>query len=202
MSVKGKAKWSGPHNWAYLDMMMTGGQGCADQCVGPKDDTGVCNFTSPQHCPGQSDAEYRTEASLYAVVSSPMMVGTDIRLMTPIMKELLLNEEAISINQDADAPPGDALPACAGSDDEVWLRKLSDGDFAVAMPNLGNSSASLSVCLESLGWKHGAAAKVRDVWKKKELGTFTKKYTTTVASHDTLLLKISLASSTTSQDSS
>ena len=25
---------------------------------------------------------YRTEASLYAVVSSPMMVGTDIRLMT------------------------------------------------------------------------------------------------------------------------
>lgn len=32
-------------------------------------------------------------------VSSPMMVGTDIRLMTPIMKELLLNKETIAINQ-------------------------------------------------------------------------------------------------------
>jgi alpha-galactosidase len=31
------------------------------------------------------------------VVSSPMMVGTDIRLMTPIMKELLLNDEMIAI---------------------------------------------------------------------------------------------------------
>ena len=40
---------------------------------------------------------HRTEASLYAVVSSPMMVGTDIRLMTPIMKELLLNDEMIAI---------------------------------------------------------------------------------------------------------
>jgi alpha-galactosidase len=97
MSVKGKGSWSSPHNWAYLDMMMTGGQGCHDQCVGSRDDTGVCNFTTPAHCPGMSDAEYRTEASLYTVVSSPLMVGTDIRLMTPIMKELLLNTEAIAI---------------------------------------------------------------------------------------------------------
>ena len=88
MSVKGKSSWSSPHNWAYLDMMMTGGQGCASQCNGSRDDTGVCNFKEPQHCPGQTDNEYRTEASLYAVVSSPMMIGTDIRLMTPIMKEV------------------------------------------------------------------------------------------------------------------
>ena len=62
--------------------MMTGGQGCKTQCQGGLDDRGVCNFTSSQHCPGQNNNEYRTEASLYAVVSSPMMVGTDIRLMT------------------------------------------------------------------------------------------------------------------------
>ena len=29
-----------------------------------------------------------TGVALYAVLSSPMMVGTDIRLMTPIMKEV------------------------------------------------------------------------------------------------------------------
>merc|ERR1712048_709120 len=58
------------------------------------------------------DNEYRTEASLYAVVSSPMMTGTDLRLMTPIMKELLMNEEVIAINQDFEAVPGDAQLAC------------------------------------------------------------------------------------------
>ena len=60
---------------------MTGGEGCADQCIGSRNDTGVCDFKTPKHCPGQTDNEYRTEASLYTVVSSPIMVGTDIRLM-------------------------------------------------------------------------------------------------------------------------
>ena len=43
-----------------------------------------------------------------------MMIGTDIRLMTPIMKELLLNEESIAINQDYLAVPGDAMMGCSG----------------------------------------------------------------------------------------
>ena len=142
-AVRGKASWSGPFGWAYLDMMMTGGQGCKDQCVGPESDQGHCNWTKPEHCPGMSEAEYRTEASLYVVVSSPLMVGTDIRLMTPIMKvrrrggvwstrsrpdhdalsrpaqELLLNKEAIAINQDYKAVPGDAMSSCHGSSQEV-----------------------------------------------------------------------------------
>ena len=65
---------------------MTGGQGCQDQGTGGSSDKGHWNWTTPKHCPGMTDAEYRTEASMYAVVASPMMVGTDIRLMTPIMK--------------------------------------------------------------------------------------------------------------------
>jgi hypothetical protein len=44
-----------------------------------------------------------------------MMIGTDIRLMTPLMKELLLNEESIAINQDWLAPPGDAVKGCSGT---------------------------------------------------------------------------------------
>lgn len=47
--------------------------------------------------------------------------------------------------QDYEAPPGDAMPACKKSDNgdaspdmgEVWVRKLTDGSMAVAMPNLG-----------------------------------------------------------------
>ena len=97
-------------------MMMTGGQGCTAQCTGPgKGDAAICNFTTPQHCPGQTDNEYRTEASLYAVVSSPMMIGTDIRLMTPIMKELLLNKDAIAINRESQSSPAAFLYAACGS---------------------------------------------------------------------------------------
>jgi hypothetical protein len=42
---------------------------------------------------------YRSEVSLYSVLGSPMMVGTDIRLMTAIMNETLLNTEMLAVNQ-------------------------------------------------------------------------------------------------------
>merc|ERR1719240_887236 len=184
-SVKGKSTWSKPYGWAYLDMMMIGGEGCKDQGDGGDDDTHHWNWTEPKHCPGQTDNEYRTEMSLYTVVSSPLMIGTDIRLMTPIMKELLLNEEAIAINQDYKATPGDAIQGCdgdrSGSGDEVWLRRLSDGDFAVAMPNLASEAAEVSFCLDSLKWPHGDTAHARNVWAKKDLGSFSKKFTAKIA---------------------
>jgi hypothetical protein len=283
---------------------VTGGQGCKDQCVGPESDKGHCDWTTPKHCPGQSDDEYRTEASLYAIVSSPMMVGTDLRLMTPIMKELLLNPEAIAINQDYRATPGDVTTACndphaprmlspatrahtslaaaaarsllsavlpspfspvrmlgaaavcsvalekqmssaacvAGSTfgcdngtrtmwadggcrgeftcsgkahvrcesvgrqrvvcectdepaaaQEVWVRRMSDGDFAVAMPNWGDTNESITLCLDKLGWPHGDTAHARSVWAKTDLGNFEKTFTATVKPHDTLLLRLSPA---------
>ena len=67
---------------------MTGGQGCQNYSV-----------DVPQHCPGQTDNEYRSEISLYSVLGSPMMVGTDIRLMTAIMNETLINAEMLAVNQ-------------------------------------------------------------------------------------------------------
>lgn len=263
-AVKGKGSWSKPFGWAYLDMMMTGGEGCADQGTGGTGESGHWNWTVPKHCPGQTDNEYRSEASFYMVVSSPLMVGTDLRLMTPIMKELLLNPEAIAINQDYQAVPGDAQPGCppsppapapaqcsvsldrqfskasciqgksfgctngtnqmwtsdgcrgqfscnghpgvqcdqdgsgthqctcsAESSNEVWVRRLSDGDLAVALPNLGSESAELSVCLDALQWAHGDSARARNVWARSDLGSFTHKFTATVAAHDTLLLRLS-----------
>jgi alpha-galactosidase len=193
-AVRNKSTWSKPYGWAYLDMMMTGGQGCKDQGTGGGGESGHWNWTVPKHCPGHTDDEYRSEASFYVVVSSPMMVGTDIRLMTPIMKELLLNDEAIAINQDYLATPGDAVPAC-GTTGEVWLRKLSDGDFAIAMPNLGKEEAELSFCLDTLGWPHGDTAHVRNVWAKKDLGTISKKFTAKIRSHDSLLLRLSAKAS-------
>merc|ERR1712187_1001260 len=79
---------------------------------------------------------------------------------------------------------------CSGGDSgEVWLRRLTNGDFAIAMPNLGSSETELSFCLDTLKWPHGDSAKVRDVWAKKDLGTTKNKFTAKIKSHDTLLLR-------------
>ena len=52
------------------------------------------------HCPGQTDTEYRTEFSLWSLGASSLIVATDVRNMTDIMKEVLLNTEVIAVNQD------------------------------------------------------------------------------------------------------
>mmetsp|Transcript_11475 Transcript_11475/g.22145 ORF Transcript_11475/g.22145 Transcript_11475/m.22145 type:complete len:131 (+) Transcript_11475:110-502(+) len=122
-------------------------------------------------------------------MSSPMLIGTDLRDMTSIMTETLLNKDLIMINQDWQAPPGDVLPlGSCGS--KTWVRKLSDGRIAVAIPNLGDAPTDLSVCLSDVGWGE-KDAQVRDVWKK-EVGTTTNgKFTRRVESHDTLLVLLS-----------
>ena len=187
-----------------------------------------------------------------------MMVGNDLRLMTPIMKELLLNEEAIAITQDYEATPGDAMPGCKNASDQlsslpqctcktfgpgtnpsdtafceaqnlclprvagctapliectphpspppqrppppsppaqgdVWVRRLTGGDLAVAMVNYDKDERELSICLDALAWAHGNTAKARNVWRKQDLGTFSQKFSAKVASHDTLLLRLSPA---------
>ena len=121
------------------------------------------------------------------------------QLMTPIMKELLLNTEAIAINQDYQATPGDVEPACnaagaVGVDevwvDEVWVRRLTDGDFAIAMTNWSPFARKMRFCLDALRWPHGNWAFARDVWSKKDLGRFTGQFSATVEGHDTKLLRI------------
>ena len=54
---------------------MTGGQGCKDH-------------TSMVHCPGQTDEEYKTEFTMWSIIGSPLIVSTDVRNMTDIMKEV------------------------------------------------------------------------------------------------------------------
>jgi len=41
-----------------------------------------------EHCPGQTDTEYRTEFSMWSIAGSSLIVATDIRNMTDIMKEV------------------------------------------------------------------------------------------------------------------
>lgn len=70
------------------------------------------------------------------MVSSPMMVGTDIRNMTKVMKEVLLNEGLIAIQQDT----SHSFRQGTSSGLPSWTRQLSDGKLAVAVLVITNHS--------------------------------------------------------------
>ena len=67
--------YTGPGGWNDADFIYTGGEGCADN--------------KPfEHCPGQTDTEYRTEFSMWCIMGSSLLVATDVRNMTDIMNEV------------------------------------------------------------------------------------------------------------------
>jgi len=175
-SVVGKGTWSAPYGWAYLDMIMTGGQGC----VGQSPDQTL-------HCPGQTDEEYRTEYSMYAITASPILIGTDVRNFTSIMKQLILNTEVLAVNQDYTSTPGDSMKVC-GNKFQVFTRKLSNGKIAVALPNFSDNDATISVCFADVGGSQKMA--VRDLWKKTDVGSFTSQYDVKVKAHDTVFVTL------------
>jgi hypothetical protein len=50
---------------------------------------GGCDWSEPgSHCPGMTDGMYRTFFSILCVTASPLIVATDLRNMTGIMKQV------------------------------------------------------------------------------------------------------------------
>jgi len=166
-SQAGLSKYSSAGAWNYMDFIYTGGQSCSDNVN--------------KHCPGQTDAEYRTEFSFWSLLNSGLIVATDIRIMTPIMKEVLYNTEIIAINQDTLRKQGDLVNK--KDDAQVWARSLANGSTAAILFNSGNSTTSVSAKFEYWGWVKGTKASIRDLWAHKDVGSFTDEYSVSVDSH-------------------
>lgn len=145
------------------------------------------------HCPGQTDTEYKTEFSMWAITSSPLIFATDVRNFTNIMKQVLLNTDIISVNQDYNAPAGKRVltydcdilisNAC-----QVWTRLLSNGTLAMVLYNGGEElrEHSIAAPFEKLGidgWDANTTVSARDLWLHKDLGTFQGSYQATVEMH-------------------
>jgi alpha-galactosidase len=131
-----------------------------------------------------SEEEYRTHMSLWVLLAAPLLAGNDLGKMTEADKGILLNTEAIGIDQDSRGAQGDRLHQ--SGDLEVWTKPLSGGRVAVGLFNRAWSSREISVDLAEIGFQDGAG--LRDVWKHKDLGHTTGVFTDTVPGHGVTLL--------------
>jgi len=86
--------------------------------------------------------------------------------MSDADKSLLMNKEAIAIDQDVLGKQGDRL--YESGDFDVWTKPLSGGRVAVGFFNRSWSVRDVSVDLAQIGFPKGAS--VRDVWKQKGSG--------------------------------
>ncbi|MEX1016311.1 MAG: discoidin domain-containing protein [Phycisphaeraceae bacterium] len=139
--------------------------------------------------------EEQSHFSLWCVSSSPLLAGNDVRSMFHDVQSVLLNTEAIAVNQDisfaemADNPFGSGKRVRYTDNMQLWVKPLEGNVRAVLLVNTGESDQELSVSWSEAGLPEGEA-QVRDLWAHENLGGFTNRYAAQVPPHGCKFLKI------------
>lgn len=93
---------------------------------------------------GCDDTDYRTQFAIWCMFSSPLMIGCDVRNMTPAAKALLTNKELIAINQDPEArSPFLATQHPWNENLRVYMKHLADNEYAIGFFNLSDRDSTV-----------------------------------------------------------
>ena len=126
--------------------------------------------------------------SLWCILSAPLMLGNDIRDLSSEIHEILTNKEVIAVNQDPLGMQG--VKVKDNGDLEVWVKQLGDGSRAIVLFNRSEATAKMTVTWNEIGYPAHLKAEVRDLWRKKDMGTFSGNYSDEVPSHGVVMIKV------------
>lgn len=160
----GLEQYAGPDHWNDPDMLEVGNKGL-------------------------TLAESRSHFSFWCILAAPLMMGHDLRKMNDDILNILCNKEVIAIDQDPLGKQGYRVIDETGR--EVWIKPLSNGDWAVCMLNDSSSDADMSLKWSEIEALGGKTFKVRDLWAKKDIGTTEKEYSGKIVTHDVVLFRLS-----------
>lgn len=118
------AAFAGNCYWNDPDMMVTGNQGMTLE-------------------------EEKAHFALWCIMSSPLFLGNDPRIISEEEKSIVMNEVAISVNQD---PTEQGMRVKTSGNSEIWRKKLSGGKYAVLILNRDkNQPSNIKLSLKELG---------------------------------------------------
>lgn len=100
---------------------------------------------------GGNDLDYKLQFVLWCMMSSPLMIGCDVRKMTDETKALLLNKDLIAINQDEEARPPYVASNRRSGAAFTLVKNLSDNELAIAFINMCDDETRVPLCLNDIG---------------------------------------------------
>ena len=142
---------------------------------------------------GDFDASHLTEArshfSLWAIVDAPLIIGYDLRSAPREILDILGASEIIAVNQD---PAGNQGVLAYSSDDlQIVVKQLSTrGEKAVAIFNRGLAPITVTLAADHLKLSTTQPIRMRDLWARSDLGSFTKERDFEVRPRQTIMLKV------------
>lgn len=106
---------------------------------------------------GQTDSEYVTHFSMWAMNSSPLLIGTNIATLSPENLAILSNPAIIALNQDPSATAAVRKWRYLVNPDDtgegeiaLWTRVLENGDTVIALLNAGNTSMMMNASMNDI----------------------------------------------------
>jgi alpha-galactosidase len=99
-----------------------------------------------------TDEEYVTHFSMWAMMSSPLLIGTNVLTLTPASLAIYSNPAVIALNQDVSAGAGIQKWRYLTNDTDdygqgeisLWTREMKNGDTVIALINGGNTTRMMN----------------------------------------------------------
>ena len=165
-------KAAGPGHWNDYDMMEVGN--------------------------GMTDAEDRSHFAMWSMLSSPLIMGNDLRTASKETIKTLSNKEVIAVNQDKLGIQG--FRFTNEGDFEIWVKPLADEEWAMVFVNMADTPRNLDfdwtrhqigddVNGRRLEVKN-SKFRIRDLHAHKEIGDTGRNLKVTIGSHDVLMVRL------------
>jgi len=186
----GHEKYSGPGHWNDPDMLVVG----------------LVGWGPSLHPTRLTTDEQYTHISLWCLLDAPLLIGCDLSRIDKFTLSLLSNDEVLSVDQDPLGKQASRIYDRNGK--QIWAKDMSDGSKAVGLFYTGGqnkpkypadyfdwSTIPLNQKITLTASELGISGKfkVLDLWRQKDLGTFTDKYTAVVPYHGVVLVKVTPA---------
>jgi alpha-galactosidase len=148
------------------------------------------NFVRPHHGGPRGTSFTRDEQvtmlSLWCIVRSPLMLGGDLPQTDDVTRALLINDEALAVNQRG-ADPRELFHRVAQA---AWVSDApASAGLNLALFNLGTAAGRVKVTFAELGRRGPCSA--RDLWSRRDLGPSEREFTVELPPHGAGLYRLS-----------
>lgn len=137
---------------------------------------------------GLTPAENVSHFSMWCMLAAPLISGNDLRSMPQETLAILTNKEAIAVDQDLLGVQ--AHVSVEMGDKQVWVKKLSNDEWAVCFFNRSEKEWGLNYNMMDIPELDGGLYDVRDLWEHKNIGKTDRNVVATIPSHGVLMTRL------------
>lgn len=167
-------KAAGPDHWNDMDMLEVGNGGLTLD-------------------------EERTHFALWAILNSPLLLGNDLRNMSPQTLDILTNKEIIAINQDSLGIQG--FKYKKEGKVEIWVKPMVNNEWAICFFNRSQQPTEFTFNWEGTTIKDNVfdreitfnrdnIYKLRDLYQQKVIGNTKKALKQKLEPNQSLVVKV------------